>query len=138
MLSDGDLIRNLLGTYCERVDTADWDGVGELFIDGSLAAADGTVLASGAAAVADFYRQTVKLHEGSPRTKHIVTNTVLDIDQKRASARSSYVVLQELQVIVAGRYVDTFERAGERWLWRERRFDIDQLGDVGQHLTFRP
>lgn len=138
MLSDGDAIRDLLGTYCERVDAADWDGVGALFADGSLAAADGTVLASGAAAVADFYRRTVKLHDGSPRTKHVVANTVLAVDGTRATARSSYVVLQDLRPIVAGRYVDTFERAGDRWLWRERRFDIDQLGDVGQHLAFRP
>lgn len=138
MLSDGDAIRNLLGTYCDLVDAADWEGVGQLFAEGSLAATDGTVLATGASAVADFYRRSVLLHDGSPKTKHVVANTVIDVDGNHAIARSSYVVLQELQAIVAGRYVDAFERTNDGWLWRERRFDIDQLGDVAQHLTFRP
>ena len=78
VLSDGDRIRNLLGAYCELVDAGDHVGVGALFgDDGVLAADDGTVIARGQAAIADFYARTTKRHDGSPRTKHLVTNTVL-------------------------------------------------------------
>ena len=56
MLSDGDLVRNLLGRYCERIDAGDFAGIGALFADGHLATEDGTVLATGPEAVAAFYR----------------------------------------------------------------------------------
>ena len=133
-LSDADAIRNQLGRYCDLVDAADWAAVGALFAGGRLAADDGTVLATGAAEVTEFYRRTVLLHDGSPRTKHLVANTVIDIAGDRAVARSSYLVLQDLQPVIAGRYVDTFERAGGGWRWRERRFAVDQAGDLSRHL----
>jgi len=135
VLTDADAIRNLLGRYCDLVDGADWDGVGELFADGALAADDGTVLATGAREVAEFYGRTVLLHEGSPRTKHLVANTVIDTDADRAVARSSYLVLQDLQPIITGRYVDRFERVDGSWSWRERRFAVDQVGDLSRHLA---
>ncbi len=142
MLADGDLIRNLLGRYCDLVDAGDWEGVGLLFAAGALAAEDGTVLASGADEVAEFYRRGTRLHDGSPRTKHLVTNTVLsfDDDSSEAVARSSYLVLlgiDGLEPIICGRYVDTFERddVGE-WRWRERRFAVDLVGDLSNHLGY--
>ena len=146
-LSDGDLLRNLLGLYCERVDAGDWDGVGDLFADGRLATDDGTVLATGAEEVAAFYRGITHLYEGSPRTKHLVADVVIDlvVDDPdgigRATVRSSYLVLQAvdgavaLQPIVAGRYVDTFDRTADAgWAWRERRFTVDLAGDLSSHL----
>ncbi len=144
MLSDGDHIRNLLGRYCERLDTGDFDGVGALFERGRLTSDDGTVLATGAAEVAAFYRRGTKLHDGSPRTKHLVVDTVLEAstDGSEVTARSSYLVLQSvegalgLQPIIAGRYVDSFTRTGDGWTWGERRFTVDLLGDLGQHLTW--
>jgi hypothetical protein len=143
VLTDGDQVRNLLGTYCERLDAGDFDGVGTLFADGRLATEDGTELASGAEEVAAFYRAGTLDHDGSPRTKHLVVDTVLvPADGQRAlTARSSYVVYQAvagvlpLQPIITGRYVDTFERTEDGWRWRERRFSVDQVGDLSQHLS---
>lgn len=145
MLSNGDEVRNLLGRYCERLDAGDFDGVGELFARGRLTTEDGAVLATGAAEVAEFYRRGTRLHEGTPRTKHLVVDTVLDPapDGSRIVARSSYVVLQAvdgllaLQPIIAGRYVDSFDRAGGGWTWVERRFAVDLMGDLSHHLTYQ-
>ena len=142
MLSDGDHIRNLLGTYNERMDLADHDGVGALFgEDGVLATEDGTELARGASGIAAFYRGMVKLHDGEQRTKHLVANTVLEEDGSDVIlARSSYVVLQAtealpLQPIIAGRYQDRFERGDDgAWRWAERRFQTDLVGHLSQHL----
>jgi hypothetical protein len=141
MLSDGDQIRNLLGTYAERMDLADHAGVGELFgEDGLLATEDGTVLARGSSAIASFFAGMVKLHDGQQRTKHLVANTVLVPDGADAVvARSSYVVFQgtdelPLQPIMAGRYVDRFHRAAEGWTWVERRYIADLVGHLSQHL----
>lgn len=144
VLSDGDLVRNLLGLYCERIDAGDFDGAGALFAGGHLATEDGRVLATGAAEVAAFYRGGTRLHGATPRTKHLVIDTVLEPSGPDAMvARSSYLVLQAiddalaLQPIITGRYVDTFDRGGDRdWRWTERRFTVDLIGDVSHHLGF--
>ena len=145
MLSDGDHVRNLLGRYCERLDAGDLTAVGALFAHGRLATEDGTVLATGADEVADFYRRGTRLHGGSPRTKHLVIDTVLEpaADGAAIVARSSYVVLQAvdgelaLQPIIAGRYVDSFDRGADDWTWVERRFAVDLMGDLSHHLAYQ-
>lgn len=140
MLSDGDQVRNLLGMYCERIDAADYAGVGELFgDDGALRTTDGIELARGSEAIAAFYAGLVRLHDGDQRTKHLVINTVIQEDRGMITARSSYLVLQAtddmpLQPIIAGSYVDRFERAGEELRWLERRFTADLTGHLSQHI----
>jgi 3-phenylpropionate/cinnamic acid dioxygenase small subunit len=135
-------IRGLLARYCELIDEGDFDGVGELFADGRLVDSSGRELAKGANAVADFYRSSEILYEGSPRTKHLVLNTTLESDGGAVVARSSYLVLQALedfplQPIITGRYVDRFERdADERWYFTERRFIVDLVGDLSRHLRY--
>jgi hypothetical protein len=141
MLGDGDHIRNLLGTYCDLIDAADYDGVGRLFRDdGVLATEDGTVLARGGPAIAESYRGMIKLHDGAQRTKHIVANSVLEPEGADVVVvRSSFLVLQAtaslpLQPIMAGRYVDRFERRDGTWGWAERRFIPDLVGHLSEHL----
>jgi hypothetical protein len=138
-------IRNRLGEYTERIDLGDFDGVGELFATGTLADEHGTTLASGPEEVAAFYRAGTFDHGGTPRTKHLVVDTIieLDPDEAGATARSSYVVLQAtdrlaLQPIIAGRYHDRFAPdAGGVWRFVERRFFVDLMGDLSQHLGRR-
>ena len=134
LLSAGDHIRNLLGRYCELIDAGDFAGVGALFEHGRLADEHGTELARGADAVAGFYESIVQLHDGSPGTKHLVLDTVLEEDAGAVVARSSYVVLQDLHPIIAGRYVDRFVEDGGQWRFAERRFAVDQAGDLSRHL----
>ena len=142
-MTSTDDIHNLLGTYCERMDRGDFDGIGELFADGRLADEHGTPIAIGAEAVADLYRVGTKLYDGSPRTKHVVANSVIELDDNTSTAavRSSYVVFQQtedlpLQAIIAGRYHDTFEHHDGAWRFAERRFSIDLLGDLSHHLRY--
>jgi hypothetical protein len=139
-VDDGERIRGLLATYGERMDAGDFDGVGELFADGALADEQGRELARGAEAVAAFYRSITLLHEGSPRTKHLVLGTALDEPDGDGVvvARSSYLVLQgvepgALRPLITGRYVDRF--APGPWRFAERRFVVDLAGDLSRHLT---
>ena len=142
MLSDGDLIRNLIGTYCERIDAADHAGVGALFgEDGVVATEDGTVLARGAAEIAAFFSGLVKLHDGRQRTTHLTTNVVLSEEADGSvTARSTYLVLQAtdappLQPIITGRYVDRFAPDGDGgWSWIERRYSTELVGHLSEHL----
>ncbi len=133
-------VRNLLGTYCEVMDAGDWAGLGALFADGVLTDGDGNEVARGAPAVARLYGGMVVLHDGSPRTRHLTTNPVIQVDGDTASCRSSFVVLQQvgdgpLQPVAAGRYRDSFARTDGRWRFAVRAFHLDQVGDTSQHLA---
>jgi 3-phenylpropionate/cinnamic acid dioxygenase small subunit len=134
-------IHALLVRYCELMDAADFDGVGNLFRNGVLKDDEGNAFAEGADGVADFYRRALKLYDESPRTKHLVLNVVIEPDGEAMVARSSYLVLQaiddaSLEPIVTGRYLDRFELVDGAWAFVERRFFVDLAGDLSHHLRF--
>ena len=135
-------IRNLLGRYCELMDAGHFAGLAELFAHATLADEHGNVFAAGSDEVHRMWDAQTLLYDGSPRTKHVTANTVIDMDEPDgiAQAASSYVVFQQtddfpLQPIVTGRYVDTFARGDDgSWHWTERRYAIDHTGDLSHHL----
>jgi len=139
-VNDCDEIRNILGTYCELMDAADWSAVGQLFAHARLVTEDGTPFAEGAAAVQALYEHGTKLYDGSPRTRHVTANSIIDVAGDRAAVRSSYVVFQAvpgfpLQPIITGRYRDTFHRIDGRWWFETRTMYVDQTGELGHHLN---
>lgn len=130
----------LLARCAELLDAGDFGGVGELFAEGSLSAPDGTAFARGSTKVANFFSRNTLLHDGSPRTKHVVTTTSVE-ERNTIVARSNYVVFQSapgfpLQPILIGRYVDELVRdAGGRLRFADRRFFVDLEGDLSRHLV---
>ncbi|OBK53205.1 nuclear transport factor 2 family protein [Mycobacterium sp. 1081908.1] len=139
-------IANLLYRYAECIDAGDLAGAAELFrharirIGGSDAEPD-TV---DAARLLGIWKSLIVLHpDGTPRTKHVTTNPIIEIDEQAgtASCRSYYTVLQQtdelpLQTIVTGRYHDRFERVDDRWRFCYRDLTlIDMVGDVRHHLA---
>jgi SnoaL-like domain len=81
--------------------------------------------------------------DGTPRTKHVVTNPIIEVDEAAgtASCRSYYTVMQHtddfsLQPIVAGRYHDQFQCVDGVWRYSFRDYSLmDMVGDVSHHLT---
>lgn len=137
MTPDLSAATDLLVRYAAALDAGDFDAVGALFAAGELCAGDGPAFATGAEEVAAFYRGTVRLHDGSPRTKHLVSGVVVDGDE----VRSSYQVLQQvgdgaLETIVVGRYLDRIEPDPDgAWRFARRRFFVDLVGDLSRHLA---
>lgn len=87
------------------------------------------------------YSGVIFYDDGLPHTKHLITN--VDIwfseDAQSAYSRSFYTVLQgledfPLQVIIAGRYEDTFAFQGGRWRLTIRREYADLVGDLSRHV----
>jgi 3-phenylpropionate/cinnamic acid dioxygenase small subunit len=143
MPDDGRAIEDLVYAYAERIDAGDLDGVAELFRHGRIEAAPGMVF-EGAEKVRSLYDGATRFYEdGTPRTKHVTTNVVVEVDDAAGTgaSRSYYAVFQQtdqlaLQPIIAGRYRDTFHRVDGEWCFDTREILVDLTGDLSQHLRF--
>ena len=133
-------ITDLLYAYAERIDGGRLDAAAELFSRARIRIGGADIDADGLAAL---WRRTVRIHDdGTPRTKHVITNPQVTVDTAAgtAEARSYYTVLQaapglELQVIAAGRYRDAFARDGSGWHFTFRDYSLfDFAGRTDAHL----
>jgi 3-phenylpropionate/cinnamic acid dioxygenase small subunit len=140
-------IEHIVYGYAEGVDAGDFAGVAELFAHALYKGGgpdDPGV--RGAPPVLEIFEAMVRRYDdGTPRTKHVTTNLIIDADETAgtASARSYFTVFQQLagfalQPIVAGRYHDEFERVDDEWRLSERVIFCDLIGDVSRHLTTDP
>jgi len=135
-------ITNLLYRYAECIDTGDLAGAAELFDHARIRV--GTEDTIDAARLLGIWKSLIVLHaDRTPRTKHVTTNPIIEVDDaETASCRSYYTVLQQtdefpLQTIVAGRYHDRFECVEGQWRFSYRDLTlIDMVGDVSHHLTY--
>ena len=143
MLSDRDAICHLIYTYAERIDAGGFIGVGELLAHASVTFEGYDAAVSGIDAVAALYASTTRRYEdGTPKTKHVMTNVIVDLaeDDDTAASRSYFTVLQAvpgqlaLQPVIAGRYVDRFERIGHDWRFAAMHVVVDLMGDLSAHL----
>jgi 3-phenylpropionate/cinnamic acid dioxygenase small subunit len=136
-------ITNLLARYAELIDAGDFVGIGELFAHATITT-DGSdsVSFTGAAQVQSMYDGTTRKHaDGTPRSKHVITNPIVELDgPDSARCRSYYTVFMctetlPLQPIVAGRYRDGFERVDGVWRWATRHMIVEFVGNISEHLT---
>jgi 3-phenylpropionate/cinnamic acid dioxygenase small subunit len=139
-------ITNLLFRYAELIDAGDFPALGELFrhaqID--LVGDDGSTAGMPGDQVGQMMADQVMVYDdGTPRTKHVITNPIVEVDEDAGTAecRSYYTVFQKvdddqaLQPIITGRYVDRFERVDGTWRWAYRDYSkVQQLGDLSRHL----
>ncbi|WP_309241221.1 nuclear transport factor 2 family protein [Nocardia sp. BSTN01] len=133
-------IERLIADYALLVDQGDFASVGALFATGAFGGSAGMI--EGSTAVEKMLSGTViRYDDGTPRTKHLVTNLVIEVDEAEdtAVARSYFTVLQAtpdlpLQPIVSGRYADRFHSPDGQWAFAERAVTMDLIGDVSHHL----
>ena len=132
-------VAGLVHAYAERLDGGDLDGVADLFARATWRSAGGTRL-EGSAQVRRAYDPVV-LYDGSPRTKHVITNLVIEVDDEGRSASSAcvFTVLQAvspgaLRVILAGRYHDRFAVDEQGWYFTDRLIHADLVGDLRRHM----
>ena len=135
-------ITNLVYRYAELIDRGDLAGVGQLFAHGSVDTGDGTIL-RGAADVEHMYDIVIRYPDGTPRTRHVTTNLIIDVDEVAGtgSCRSYVTVFQQLddfalQPIYQNRYEDTFVRADTTWRFAHRLMCDHRPGDTSRHLNW--
>jgi hypothetical protein len=138
--SAGTEIANLLYGYALYMDSGDFASAASLFTHARLHLGPDHDVDSDT--MLGLWQGMVILYpDGTPRTKHVVTNPIIDVAADTATCRSYYTVLQQtddfpLQTIVAGRYEDRFERVDGRWRFSFRDYSlIDLVGDLSHHLS---
>jgi 3-phenylpropionate/cinnamic acid dioxygenase small subunit len=133
-------IANLLYGYAEYMDVGDFAGAAALFAHARLRVGPDQHVDSDTM-LSLWQGMVIVYPDGTPRTKHVITNPIIDVVADTATCRSYYTVLQQtddfpLQVIVAGRYDDRFERVDGRWRFNYRDYTMmDQIGDLSHHLS---
>jgi 3-phenylpropionate/cinnamic acid dioxygenase small subunit len=145
MFEDWAAIHTLLMTYAEHLDAGRFIEVAAMFENATyrIEHTDGSHFSSyeGAAQVQAFCEQTRLYADGTPRTKHVITNAIIELDGDRATSRCYATVFQQtdvlpLQTIASGRYVDRFERDGGQWRFADRLITGFLLGDRSQHVDW--
>ena len=77
---------------------------------------------------------------GTPRTRHLCTNLIIEFDDEtHARTRTYFVVFQgtdtlPLQPIITGGYHDKLEKVDGDWRFTERRELVGETGDLSAHL----
>ena len=135
-------IQNLIYRYCDRIDRGDFAGLGALFAHAALYVPAVAEPVRGAEAVAAMYTAFTRVYPetGTPRTRHVTSNVIIEPDGADAARSESYVMVHQatpvlpLQPIIGGRYYDRFERVGGAWRFSERRIEIDLFGNLSAHL----
>lgn len=143
MVSSEVHIANLLYSYAEYIDQGDFDGAATLF-DHATIWMGSSEMAS--AEVLKVWRGSIITYEdGTPRTKHLITNPIIEVDEQAGTAtcRSYYTVMQQagdgpLAAVMCGRYHDAFERVDGRWRFCHRDYSLhDMPGDMSRHSRGR-
>lgn len=156
-LSACDQIRNLIHRYSEAVDQGRFDVLDELFADATVRMAMGSGSPGpgidGRSVSATFGDGIILYADGTPRTRHLVTNTIIEVDEEagRATARSYNTTLQQvpgrdIETIATARYEDSFLLVGGRWRFSERVIrhssldgvHRDFIGDMSHHTRNAP
>ena len=141
-MDDYRAIENLMYRYAFLLDDGDLTGVAELFRQGEIVAPASDSVVKGYDAVLQMYQQSTRLFEcGTPRTKHLITNTHIEVTGNQAKARAYFTVVQAssgqpLQVIISGYYRDQFTRVDGEWCFTRREMHPDLFGDLSHHLLF--
>ena len=135
-------IERILFRYARCVDSADWDGLGDLFRHEQVVTEGVDGVAVGPGAVKEVWRTANRVHsDGTLRTQHLLTNVIVDVspDGENASTDSYFMVFQatpelHLQPIAGGRYEDTFHKIDGVWWFKQKKIHVGMVGDVSNHL----
>jgi 3-phenylpropionate/cinnamic acid dioxygenase small subunit len=140
-VDDVTAIANLISRYAELIDAGDFEAVADLLADAEVTAEGSSHVTRGRDEVLALYTSTTRRYEdGTPRTRHLTTNLITEVEDDSATVRSYFTVLQAvsdaltLQPIIAGRYRDRFVRSGGGWRFAARHITVDLVGDVSHHL----
>lgn len=133
-------IHRLIATYVHNLDNGNIAANAALLADARFQVIDTVVV--GGSAIAQFLETNVQQHEdGTPRTWHAISNTLIDFDSATTAQADSYFTVHQavpglpLQPIVTGHYLDTFACTDGIWRFASRKIVPRLFGEVGHHVA---
>lgn len=142
-MSSHDEITNLIYTYAERMDAGQFEAIADMLAHTLISMEGVDSVVEGRDAVLQAYTSSAQTYDDStPKTKHVITNVIVDVDEAAgtATSRSYFTVLQAvpdrmpLQPILAGRYRESFERVDGAWRMATMHVIWDLVGDLTAHM----
>jgi hypothetical protein len=141
---DWHAVQTLVMSYSEFVDAGRFAEAAALFKDATYRIEFGPVghtqviALRGTSEVHAFMARTLVYSDGTPRTRHTITNLNIQLDGDGATARSYVTALQQtstlpLQPISTARSLDRFERVDGKWRFADRLIAGILTGDISQH-----
>ena len=119
-------IREVLGTYCFRLDAGDMDGMAALFTPDGVWETDfgkGTERAG----IAEHGRSLRTHGTAQPRAVHLCTNIVIDLHGDTADVLSNWTTVQNSatgpKIGSAGGYIDKMAKQDGKWMFVHRKID---------------
>ena len=108
-------------------------------MSGSEASLKMPIIRIDSAEVRRVFDDITRYEDGTPRTKHVISNLTVELAGDTATSRCYFTVLQAapdgpLVAILAGRYHDRFERVDGQWRFVDRLIHPDLFGDLGGHM----
>lgn len=133
-------IQNLIHAYAYRLDGGCLDDLGELFAhaDVHFEGIPGPVR-SDPRAITKMFTDFLQLYDGRPRTRHVISNVMIEFDSVTEAHATSYVVVFQqtgklpLQPIITGDYADRFVKLDGKWRFAERYIRNDLFGNLSAH-----
>jgi len=133
-------IKQLLATYCHRVDRGTADEVAALFAPDAVLMPyyDGRYEVHGREGIRGwyaFYHQSLGARVRN--LKHLIHSIMIDVDGDAASSvcyLTAYFTMKSDNVAyqLQGTYHDTLARAREGWLFQTRRIEVEFLTPLGE------
>jgi SnoaL-like domain len=141
-MSDESAITALVHSYALLLDQGEMDAVAALFEHATWRSDPNGPVLRGSKEVTPVYEK-LKTNQGSPRTKHLLTNLTVNVDPGGSTAYSHcyWTVLQNveplrtIEIILSGQYADTFEKVGGTWRFTDRLIKVDFTGNSSAHVT---
>jgi len=142
-------IQNLLHRYAHLMDQADFDGVGQIFAHADVyMPGEAGIYRKDPVGLSNLFRKWNRVYAdtGTLRTRHITTNLLLEDDGPLRAKGQCYVLVVQaapnfpLQPVIAGTYLDRFEKVEGVWRFSERREEFrnfELVGDLTAHLTLK-
>ena len=128
------LIKRLMHDYCTAIDHGDFTRFGLLMKDARW-------LVEGEPPSPDSATNVIVYDDGTPRTRHVVSNIDITLADSGSEARGhSYVQVYQqtpdrpLQVIFVGEYFDEFRYIDGEWSFATRDIRHPLFGDLSGHL----
>lgn len=137
-------INALLNVYARTLDTGRIEDCAALFTQADFTI-EGVALVQGKDGVAGLFSVIILYKDGTPRTKHLISNVEIEVakDGKTARAFSYLTVMHQvtahpLQPIFSGAYADEFALKDNAWVFTSRTVSGALFGDMNLHLTTPP